>query len=75
MLNETNKGTVVSKRISEFFDVGNVDVQMSRLRFVFAGVPPQADTWRRIQAEYRAIKRAYAEEDAANGLAKEGANP
>jgi hypothetical protein len=49
--------TFDGKMYSEWFD-GEIDieVQMSRHRFVYAGVPSEAAKWAEIRADYAAIK-------------------
>jgi hypothetical protein len=51
------------RRFSEFFDFGDVELQMSRHRFVLRGVPGQVDRWERCKAEYRRIKAAHSYDD------------
>lgn len=42
-------------RFSDWFDDSDIEVQLSRYRFVYEGVASESATWDAIRAEYRSI--------------------
>jgi hypothetical protein len=68
-------GSKSMSRFAEFFDYGtDLEVQMSRHRFVMAGVASESARWERCRAEYRLIKNAQAYDDVPESSSDTGAN-